>query len=428
MSSRVRDLLVRGVAAAKAKEEKEARYYLEWALRLDPSIDQRIEACYWLSEISTDPVEKRNCLEQVLAYQPNHARARRSLAILDGRLNPEEIADPDRLSGREHSPQITSAQRFVCPQCGGRLTYSPDGSALVCDYCELRQQTKVDRQDQGIGFNWRDFTSSLATAEGHVHPVAMDSLECQACSAAFLLAPGALSMTCPYCASVYVAELGASRQLIPPEGMVPFELSQNEARKKALDWLSTNGFAAQARLAGLHGLYLPVWVFRLTGSLTWTYFIEDSYQSERRTGEQGVLSDDILVPASRAIPQVIWKGLNPFNLDQLVPYEASLLAGFPAEIYQIPVADASLESRLHVLEMARWRIRTSLPPKARDLAVDSSHLMVDTFKLILAPVWSSHVHYRGESHPIFMNGQTGVVSGEGRKGRLRGWLASLFKV
>ena len=84
MSSSARDLLVRGIAAAKTKDIDEARFYLEWVLRTDANRQQRIKAWYWLSEISDDPAEKRDLLENILVHEPGHAEARRSRAILDG--------------------------------------------------------------------------------------------------------------------------------------------------------------------------------------------------------------------------------------------------------------------------------------------------------------------------------------------------------
>ena len=54
-----------------------------------------MEACYWLSEVSDDPTEKRSLLEEILANNFGDARARRKLAILDGKIKPEEIVDPD---------------------------------------------------------------------------------------------------------------------------------------------------------------------------------------------------------------------------------------------------------------------------------------------------------------------------------------------
>ena len=97
MSDGARDLLIRGLAAMRAGDHLEARRYLEWLLRLDPDEQQRIEAWLALAEMSTDPVEKRNYLEDVLARDTGEARARRALAILDGKLKVEDIVDPDQV-------------------------------------------------------------------------------------------------------------------------------------------------------------------------------------------------------------------------------------------------------------------------------------------------------------------------------------------
>jgi hypothetical protein len=61
-------------------------------LRLDPLTHVRVEAWLWLSEISTDPDEQRQCIDSLLAIDANDARARRKLAILNGQLNPAHYA------------------------------------------------------------------------------------------------------------------------------------------------------------------------------------------------------------------------------------------------------------------------------------------------------------------------------------------------
>ena len=63
MSEDANDLLVRGTAAAKANQKDEARFYLEWLVRLDDADnEQKAEAWLWLSQITDDPAKKRECL------------------------------------------------------------------------------------------------------------------------------------------------------------------------------------------------------------------------------------------------------------------------------------------------------------------------------------------------------------------------------
>ncbi|MCJ7513176.1 MAG: hypothetical protein MUO23_09445, partial [Anaerolineales bacterium] len=97
MSESARDLLVRGVAAAKAGDSKEARFFLEWMLRNEPTADQRTEACLWLSDLSQEPSEERRWLEEVLALRPADSRARRKFALLTGDLRPDEVVNPEAL-------------------------------------------------------------------------------------------------------------------------------------------------------------------------------------------------------------------------------------------------------------------------------------------------------------------------------------------
>src|SRR5512142_3343418 len=98
MSDATRDLLVRGIAAFKARDFGEARHYLEWLLRLEPPMDQRLDALMCLVEISHEPAEQHSLLEDALALNPADPRARRRLAILDGRLDPAKVVDPDKLA------------------------------------------------------------------------------------------------------------------------------------------------------------------------------------------------------------------------------------------------------------------------------------------------------------------------------------------
>jgi hypothetical protein len=107
MSESAHDLLVRGIAALKAKEMREASFYLDRVLTNEPDLQQSIEAWLGLCEISTDPVEQRNLLESVLSNDPTEGRARRKLAILDGKLKPDEIIDPDHLT--QPAPKIGRA-------------------------------------------------------------------------------------------------------------------------------------------------------------------------------------------------------------------------------------------------------------------------------------------------------------------------------
>ena len=170
------DLLSRGRAAAKSGEKAEAVRYLERCLAQDAASDVRMEALYWLSEASDDLKVKRDCLEEILANNLGDARARRKLALLDGKLKVEEIVDPDHIPAppMRSAPEAV-AQAFICPKCGGRRVFAPDGQTLVCEYCE--QQEKVSHKTVFAGGGGRlsgrhgDRQSAAQTGFGAFDPL-----------------------------------------------------------------------------------------------------------------------------------------------------------------------------------------------------------------------------------------------------------------
>jgi ribosomal protein S27AE len=451
MSDSARDLLTRGIAAAKAEERDEARFYLEWALRTDAGREQKAQAWLWLSEIATAPEEKRNCLEQALALDPSNGVARRGLAILDGRLDPAEIVDPDRLpaSDQEGVPAPASTQRFVCPKCGGKMAFRPDGRVLACGYCG-NEQTLFAAISQGSMVQEQDFTVAMATAKGHSKPVRVRTFSCQACGASFVLAPSVLSLTCSYCGSAHVVQLKATRRLILPTAIIPFNVSQKTARSAFRQWFDKNGLRGKVKVTPVRGLYVPAWTFDLSGEVRWQGFVDpeedssmelggiqvsfgDSETSRRLVKEEGshlLYEDDILVPASHKLPaELLMKEAEGFVLSEVVPYEEAYLADWPAEVYEISVSDASLVARRIAVSKAGHfiNIRTNaLHSDVRDLQLNTSAVVVESFKLILLPVWIGRYRYQEEIYYVLVNGQTGTVRAQEPQNWLQRFMDRLF--
>jgi len=437
MSDSARSLLVRGIAAAKAKDVDEARFFLEWLILTECTYEQRADALFWLSEISENIQQKRAYLDEVLELRPNHYAAQRSLAVMDGRLDPQEIIDPNKPAAPAIDQQTgAQAQRFVCPQCGGRLTYSPDGQSLTCEYCTQRRA--VAGSDRGTENNLpgQDFIIAMATVKGHSHPVSTRTFECHACSAVFLLAPEMVSLTCPYCAAVYVIEQAETQQLLPPESIIPFSIPESRARQIMVAWVKRTRLPANHRLEPPRGLYFPAWNFSISGPLPWKSLIPDDNDFgtpdaldgwKTQSGMELVAQEDILVSGSQTVPENWSNRLRHYDLDQLVPYDPAYLADWPAESYQISLSDASLEARSMVLEQARSAVKNKIPSFHKNLFLDSKDLMVETFKLILLPLWISHYHVDHKHFPLMINGQTGKVWVRKPGGGVIKWFSSLFK-
>ncbi len=445
-TSNVRGVLRHGVAAAKAGDWHEAAKYLETVLLSKADAEDEMEAWLWLSAVYEDPAEKRECLEEVLAVNPAHGRARRDLAMLDGRLTQDEVINPDQFRQEMgEGVQETTAVRMECPRCASRMNFTPDKTALHCDFCHYHEeldallpnsadQTDITIDTQfGEGAFEQDFTATIHTAKGHAKPVSVRVLQCQNCGISYVLNPQTHSLTCAYCASVYVTEAAETAELLEPQALIPFAFDREAARKKYRAWFQEHEFhkLKGVRVSRVVGVYAPVWTFDLSGNLDWTGLIRKNKAGWQRNGDEWepikgqkyLFFDDHLVPASRQATPTMNDALASYEFDQLVAYDNRYLADWPAERYMTKLSDAAIKARTAVVETLRrnpQRLVTNAY-EIRNLRVQTPNLIIESYKLILLPLWMVHYQHDGQTYDVFLNGQTGKIWGE----RQESWLGKI---
>lgn len=418
--SRASSWLNMGASAARAGDKADALFYLERAQLCEPTIDERAQISYWLSRITDDPAKRRLLLQDVVIAMPGHAEARRELAILDGRLNPRDVVDPFHPVAA-HAPTPMQARRYTCPQCGGRLAFDAARGALACDFCGHHSTAFYAPGGDDV-IQDQDFLAVLPTRRGQTWELPADRwLNCQGCGAAFTLPPAQATAACPFCGSPHVASATPGSDLISPEAVLPFTVSAADAARQISRWLAgqdggPRGLARKAVAGDARPLYLPFWSFTVMGQVTWNGLIHSRYDEppQSTSGAEAVLLDETLVPATHRLPRSLLSGLSDFDLSALQPYSPDLLADWPVEIYQITLADASLVARQRARNETVARIRSSVGPgeAIQSLSCDSSGIVVDSYKLILLPVWLAAFRLNGADYQVVLNGQSGRVCGQ----------------
>jgi tetratricopeptide (TPR) repeat protein len=440
-----RELLRNGIIEAKSGNKDAARRYLDRAIYMASSYDVLAEAWFWMGEILTDPAERLKAYENCLSHDLRHARARRSLALLEGKLKAEEVVNPDQLPPAPQGLRTADAQRFMCPKCGGRMSFAPDGSnALVCDYCS-RSQTL------GSGsVNEKDFVVAMATMKGHGRPLQEQVFHCNGCGSEFILPPKQISAVCAYCSSPYVVSLEKEKDLLAPDGVIPHAFDQRRAIKLLIEWVEGNGIQPEKQVDLPRGLYLPLWTFDVGGAIDYTAEVVEYEEDPLGRGRQckvtlvkdsyPVLVDDWPLPASRKPSSVFLKLIPTFDLKQIQTYDPRVLSDWPAEIYDVPMADASLDARSQTYKKYQKEIPYILGLNTKLVSSSSAGLMVDSFKLNLLPVWMTEIPFDGREHLVLINGQNGTVASdisdkklnskngeESEQGGLMDFLADLLK-
>jgi hypothetical protein len=411
-----KELLRSGIIDAKTGNKEGARRYLDRAVYISNDHEVLAEAWFWMSEVLDDKLEKRKALENCLVHDLQHARARRSLAVLDGKLKADEIINPDKLPSVPDGLHAANAKRFMCPKCGGRMGFSPDGQSLVCEYCSRNQRfiAQPGTADE------KDFIIAMATARGHGKPLNEQVFHCDGCGCEFILPPDQISSTCVYCGSPHVVNWESEEELLAPDGIIPHMIDQKRATTKIVDWAQANQIKFEKQVEPPRGIYLPLWTFDLGGVIDYTGETVDDSQLQLNSrmpkmihvrDSYPVQVNDIPIPASRKLSAVFLKLIPTFELRGVKPYDPRYLVNFPAELYDIPMAEASLDARAQTLSRYKRDLPNVLTPMQL-LSTSSAKMTVDSFRLNLLPAWMTELPFGGREHLVLVNGQNGTVASD----------------
>ena len=429
------DLFRTGIIEAKAGNKETARRFLDRALYMSSDHEVMAEIWFWISQITDDPAGKREALENCLSNDLQHTRARRALAILDGRIKPDEIVDPEHLPPASEGPQSVDSQRLMCSKCGGRMTFSPDGRLFVCEYCARSQAIHPSAGSD------KDFMVAMATMRGHGKPFNEQVFKCQGCGAEFILAPGQLSGNCTYCGSPSVVMLGKSKDLLAPDSIIPHTFDQLHASHLLMDWTAGLQVQPDRDVEKPRGVYLPLWTFDLGGWIDYTGEVLEqgqvpyAHQQPRmvlKSDRYPVMLGDVPIPASRKLSAPFVRLITSFDLKVVRSYDPGYLADWPAELYDVPLADASLDAR----EAAFIRLKREIPNHLYPLhliSLSSANMTVESFRLNLLPVWMAEIWLSGRSYLVLINGQNGALQSDWSDGvnkkesGLKDWLADILK-
>lgn len=426
-------ILQDGILAAKNGNRQVAESLLNQAIQLNPS-DAR--PYLWLSATTDDPREQIEYLEHAVSLKPSNAAARRGLALLKGKLDPQRILPEGAgvAPRRPDEPQEAGTRSFLCEKCGGRMSFNAENGRFACEYCgyeplpepvapppgtafgdDFRASSFAERAEQAL-----DFT--LPTEQGHRWAEGQYSLACERCGAVSLLPAVQKSIRCAYCGSNQIVEPEEPPAVIDPQVILPIQIDGKKAAAAVKAWLRQGLFTPDDLLSQVKGLklrpvYYSAWTFDGTIEARWTCEVKHgsgaSARWETRSGEDARFFDDILVPGVKAMPGSELASIEPFDLRQGVEFTPEYLAGYTTLIYDRPLADASLLAREKVAREFRREAEARAEPgrEKRGFAMSPGKWSGMTYKHVLLPIWTGVFNYRGQTYRILVNGQTGKVGG-----------------
>lgn len=328
-------------------------------------------------------------------------------------------------------------RQFPCQKCGAGLEFDPGATSLKCPYCDHEHRLPQSEED----VEELDFAAYLVTALEGEETEERRVVKCPACAAESTPDPDVVSDLCPFCGTAIVTAASASKA-IKPRSVLPFGVPRRTASQAFGSWLGSLWFApgelqARARTeSALNGVYVPYWTYDCHATSFYRgqrgdhYWVTRSYRTTvggkrvtrtrrvrktRWTSVSGAVwnaFDDVLVLGSRSLPRRITEKLEPWDLENLVPYADDYLSGFRAQSYQVDLAEGFELARSIMDGTIRRTVRRDIGGDAQ--RIDSLRTRHDdvTFKHVLLPIWISAYRYREKIYRFVVNGRTGEVQGE----------------
>ncbi|MEM8754829.1 MAG: Lar family restriction alleviation protein [Pseudomonadota bacterium] len=331
--------------------------------------------------------------------------------------------------------------RFPCEECGAALAYAPGETVQRCPFCGTENEIEQTGGPWAETVGEQDLRAALAGETPAAEIEVTQTIHCDACGADVEFDEKTHAGTCPFCASPVVTETAANRH-IKPKGVLPFELTERDARAAMNDWLgglwfAPNGLKDYARAGRpMQGLYVPYWTYDAETETDYRGQRGDVYYVTRRvsvvvdgkrvmqnrqvpkvrwsraSGRVRRFFDDVLVLASRSLPKKHADKLGPWDLSAMRPYQPAYLAGFRAEAYTVPLDEGFDEARARMDQIIRRDVRFDIGGDKQRIDHIDTRLGRLTFKHVLLPIWMAAYKYRGETYRFIVNGRTGSVQGE----------------
>ncbi len=229
---------------------------------------------------------------------------------------------------------------YSCPGCGSQMLFDIAGQQLKCGRCD--RTMSIEEADEKEA---RQAGSSFA----------VDVLTCPTCGAEIRAVNTAAASFCSYCGSSVMLEKQEGAEFVPPETVIPFQITREQCFEKFRNMLK-GSFCADHRLKknitadSFRGIYVPYHTY--SGSVEGSATVEGSETKGDTTYYYKTQIDlnhhytGIMHDASRELPDNISEAISISRdaRDLVRPFSPAYLSGFYADVsdtdpdYYIPYA------------------------------------------------------------------------------------------
>lgn len=265
---------------------------------------------------------------------------------------------------------------------------------------------------------------------------------CEECGAELRLAPNRRTSACPYCKCPSVIERADRSDRPSPALVLPFVATEVAARAAVHAWARRWRWFRQsltdAVIEGIEGVYLPAYLYSASTHSSYSARIGENYtetetytvtvngKSETRTrtvtktewrslsGEYVGYVADVLVTASRGLPNAELDHIEPFDMRLLRRYDPALVSGWTTEEATLSPADGIQLARGEAVAKIGGRLEAHMPGDSHSDVTYQTRVDRESLDLAVVAVWvlALRPDPKAPAKRVLVNGQTLEVWGD----------------
>jgi len=293
-------------------------------------------------------------------------------------------------------------------------------------------------------------TTQISDSVEQLWGLALQVAGCRQCGQAFLVEASRMGQPCPNCASGKLESQPARLSSQPPELVVPFVKMQADVRA-ALEnfvkgvWLAPDDFNTEALLRRAVAVFWPMWLIDGTVVGIWQaeagfdYQVKSSQESysgsawrsrevietrqrwEPRTGQIVRHYDNVCVPAASDHARLV-RLVGDYHYDKAAAYDKARVTRSVMRLPDLPPQGAWPQAQVGLEHAAEQEcLKASAAQHIRNYSVKADYESLNWTQMLLPLVASYYTDDDGVNHPVYINGQSGMIGGVRMASQRKGW-------
>lgn len=313
----------------------------------------------------------------------------------------------------------------LCKNCGDKVTYDISLDALSCSACGSLF-TLDEYSDDTDDYQEDDIDNYASDNEDEYFHKLNDEMidcsiySCSSCGGEISITKTEVSTFCIYCGnpSIVFSRLSQMRK---PEAIIPFKVTRETAMNSFYERINKSEFVPKnfkdCKIDMMRGIYIPYYITNVEydgsmilscqesngdGNVRTVYYKRSAYAS----------MPWITTDASFTLNDEISQRIEPFDINEAVPFDEGYLIGFYSDIADVPVKDAIKVAKSRACEIAQDNLLNALSGSNKTVVKKRETAEVyERPVTALFPAWFLTIRYDNQPYTFIVNGQTGKLIG-----------------